>query len=138
MMTRRIMRRFALVLIFVVVGLFDFSGNAWSQKKAFSNFVISEAAISEIKSGHYSFRASILTIAPKSGLPFHVHKSPGLRYVLEGAVTIQWKDRGSQTYAAGSTFHEAAGENHPKGGLAAFNPLDVPAKILIVELVSAQ
>ena len=75
-------------------------------------------------------------IAPHGAIPFHTHEYPGLRYVLEGAIMIQWKDRGSQTFGAGSTYYEGAGANHPTTeGMAAMNPLDVPMRVLIVELV---
>jgi len=55
--------------------------------------------------------------------------------VLEGSLTIVWKSHGSQTFSAGSTYYEAAGENHPSEGMSALNPLDVPARVLIIERV---
>jgi hypothetical protein len=37
-------------------------------------------------------------------IPPHTHKGPGLRYVLDGAISVVWKDRGGQTFNAGSTI----------------------------------
>jgi len=109
-------------------------GNAGAQEKPFGNVVITEALIGNIEPGRYAFKVTVTTVAPSAQIPFHVHSFPGVRYMLEGALTIHWKDRGSQTYSAGSTYYEGPGENHPTSGMSATNPFDVPAKVLIIEL----
>jgi len=118
--------------------LLALAGEGVAQDKAFSNTILTEVPIGEVSQGKYAFRVSVTTIAPRGEIPFHVHEHSGVRYVLEGAITIQWTDRGSQTFSVGSTYYEAAGANHPTEGMAATNPLDVPMRVLIVELVPAK
>lgn len=107
----------------------------WGQDRPFRSVVITNVEIGEIPQGNYALRATIMTVDPGADIPDHVHNYPGLRYMLEGALTIQWKDGGSQTFSAGSTFFERPGANHPPGVMAAANPLGVPARVLIIELV---
>ena len=64
-----------------------------------------------------------------------MHEFHGLRYMLEGALTIAWKEGHTQTFTQGSTYYEGPGENHPPGIMAASNPLDRASKVLIIELV---
>ncbi len=80
-------------------------------------------------------KATMLVMEPGSEVPFHVHKGPGLRYVLEGAITINWKDGKTQTFKAGSTYFEGRGANHPAGTISARNDGQEPCRVLIVELV---
>ena len=108
--------------------------NAQSEPK-YRNDVITQNAIGALDAGHYAFRATITTVEPRSQIPFHIHESPGIRYMLEGALTIHWKEGQSQTFAAGSTYYEGPGENHPPGVMAATNATDGISKVLIVELV---
>ncbi len=110
----------------------------WSQEKPFRNVVITEVLIGDIEPGRYAFKATVTTVAPEAEIPFHTHSYPGIRYMLEGALTIHWKDHGSQTFSAGSTYYEGAGENHPRSGMSAANPLNIPAKVLIIELVRVE
>ena len=62
-------------------------------------------------------KATKLEIQPGGEVPFHMHKGPGLRYVVEVAITIKWKEGNAQTYAAGSTYFEGSGANHRDGNL---------------------
>jgi quercetin dioxygenase-like cupin family protein len=124
----------AWILIAAVVLLAEVGYGA-AQDKQFSSTILTEAVIGDVPQGKYELKASVTTIAPHGSIPFHVHQYPGLRYVLEGAITVQWKDRGSQTFGSGSTYYEGAGANHPTEGMAATNPLAVPMRLLIVELV---
>jgi len=55
--------------------------------------------------------------------------------VLEGAVSIAWKDRGMQTFKAGSTYFEGAGENHPPEEMAAKNVAEGVTRTLVIELL---
>jgi quercetin dioxygenase-like cupin family protein len=85
--------------------------------------------------GKWDMKAVMLVIEPGGKIPFHVHKGPGLRYVLEGAITISWKEGKTQTFKAGSTYFEGQGANHPAGTISARNDGKVPCRVVIVELV---
>jgi quercetin dioxygenase-like cupin family protein len=86
-------------------------------------------------SGKWDMKATMLVLEPGGEIPFHVHKGPGLRYVLEGAITINWKEGKTQTFEAGSTYFEGPGENHPSGTISARNGGKGPCRVVIVELV---
>lgn len=88
-----------------------------------------------VDEGRYQLKATLFTMEPGAEAPYHIHKGPGIRYVLEGAITIQWKNKGANTYGAGSTYTEGPGENHPSGVIAARNLTSVTTKVLIVELL---
>ena len=79
--------------------------------------------------------AAMLVIEPGGQIPFHVHQGPGIRYVLEGAITINWKEGKTETFEAGSTYFEGPGENHPAGTMSARNSGQGPCRVVIVELV---
>ncbi len=91
--------------------------------------------IGRVEAGNYQMKATLFTMEPGAEAPYHIHKGPGVRYVLEGAITIQWKNKGANTYGAGSTYTEGPGENHPPGVIAARNLTSVTTKVLIVELL---
>jgi quercetin dioxygenase-like cupin family protein len=97
--------------------------------------VITQNAIGALEAGQYAFKATITTVEPGAEISFHTHQYPGIRYMLEGALTIHWKEGHSQTFGAGSTYYEGPGENHPPGVMAASNPSDGTSRVLIVELV---
>jgi quercetin dioxygenase-like cupin family protein len=123
--------RFALGLMLMVIPL-----NPEAQEVfQFRNDVITQVPLGSIEAGRYAFRATITTVAPGAQIPFHVHEFHGLRYMLEGALTIAWKEGHTQTFTQGSTYYEGPGENHPPGVMAASNPLDRASKVLIIELV---
>ena len=96
---------------------------------------LSEFELGNIEPGRYVLKAVVFTMQPRAKIPAHVHKSAGTRYVLEGAISINWKNGTAQTYSAGSTYTEGPGENHPPGVMAASNPTDAVTKVLIIELV---
>ncbi len=77
----------------------------------------------------------MLEMQPGAEIPPHTHKEPGLRYVVEGAISVARKDRETQTFKAGSTYFEGAGENHPPGQMSAKNAADGMTRVVIVELV---
>ena len=101
----------------------------------FRNDVITHVSLGHVDAGNYALRASITTMEPFAKIPPHVHEFGGIRYVLEGAITINWKDGGSQTFAQGSTYFEGPGQNHPPGVISASNRADKPTKILYIEWV---
>ena len=124
-----------LLAAFVIFVLSVVSIDAGAQDKPFRNDVITQVEIGDMKSGKYLMKATITTIQPHAKIPFHLHKYNGLRYMLEGSLSISWKDGQFQTYSAGSTYFEGPGANHPEGAMAASNPADSVAKVLIVEIV---
>lgn len=116
-----------------------FGGASFSLKAQepfqFRNDVIAQYPMGHVDSGNYALRASVTTIAADGNIPWHVHEFGGFRYMLEGALTMQWKEKGTQTFTQGSTYYEGPGENHPSGVMAAHNPSDKTSRLLIVELV---
>lgn len=97
--------------------------------------VLTQFNIGHTESGNYKLKATLFTMEPGAEAPYHIHKGPGIRYVLEGAITIQWKGGGANTYGAGSTYTEGPGENHPEGVISARNLTSVTTKVLIIELL---
>ncbi|WP_454766656.1 cupin domain-containing protein [Cupriavidus campinensis] len=102
--------------------------------RKFSLKTLQEIPLGELPPGKWNMAASMLVIEPGGEIPFHVHKGPGLRYVLEGAITIIWKEGKTRTFEAGSTYFEGKGENHPAGTISAKNAGKVPCRVVIVEL----
>jgi len=103
----------------------------------FRNEVIMQVPLEHLEPGNYALRMTVTTIEPYGTIPAHVHEFGGVRYVLEGAITIAWKDGRTQTFAQGSTYYEGPGQNHPAETMAASNPGEKPTKILLVELAPA-
>jgi quercetin dioxygenase-like cupin family protein len=114
---------------------------AWStqlmaqEKPKVRGDTLTQYDIGQVEAGHYQLKATLFSMEPGAEAPYHIHKGPGIRYVLEGAITIQWKDQGANTYGVGSTYTEGPGENHPSGVIAARNLTSVTTKVLIVELL---
>jgi quercetin dioxygenase-like cupin family protein len=114
------------------------SGQAIAQQPGppkYAMDTLQEVPLGELPPGKWDMKATMLVIEPGGKIPFHVHKGPGLRYVLEGAITITWKEGKTQTFAAGSTYFEGRGENHPAGTISARNDGKVPCRVVIIELV---
>ena len=98
--------------------------------------VLEQVDLGELPAGQRVMRMTMSELQPGAEIPPHTHKGPGLRYVLEGAITIAWKDdRGTQTFKAGSTYFEGAGDNHPPGQMSAKNAADGMTRVLLVELL---
>jgi hypothetical protein len=85
--------------------------------------------------GRPTFRMTMLEVQPGAKIPPHTHAGPGIRYMLDGAITIAWKDRGRQRFKAGSTYYEGAGSNYSPSEMSAFNAAKGVTRVLIVELV---
>ncbi len=101
----------------------------------FTMDTLQEVPLGELPPGKWSMKATMLVIEPGGKIPFHVHKGAGLRYVLEGAITITWKEGKTQTFKAGSTYFEGPGANHPAGTISARNDGKGPCRVVIIELV---
>jgi quercetin dioxygenase-like cupin family protein len=127
--------RFGLVCL-SILSCNCFSQDAMAEElPQFRSDVILQVALGHVDAGNYALRATITTIEPLARIPFHVHQFGGVRYVLEGAITINWKEGGTQTFTQGSTYFEGPGQSHPPGVMAASNPGDKPTKILLIEWV---
>lgn len=121
------------VLIMLLVAL---SAQAFAQEKPkIRGDMLTEFDIGSVDPGQYVMKATLFSMEPGAEAPYHIHKGPGIRYVLEGAITIQWSKEGANTYGVGSTYTEGPGENHPSGVIAARNLTSVTTKVLIIELL---
>ena len=58
-----------------------------------------------------------------------------MRYVLEGAITIAWKNGKTETFKAGSSYFEAPRSNHSIGQMSARNAADGRTRVLVFELL---
>jgi quercetin dioxygenase-like cupin family protein len=108
---------------------------ASSEDMKFKSSVLEQVDLGNVPAGERVMKLTLLELQPGAEIPPHTHKGPGLRYVLEGAISIAWKDRDTQTFKAGSTYFEGAGENHPPGQMSAKNAADGMTRVVIVELV---
>ena len=54
--------------------------------------VLEQVDLGELPAGQRVMRMTIGELQPGAEIGPHTHKGPGLRYVLEGAITIAWKD----------------------------------------------
>jgi quercetin dioxygenase-like cupin family protein len=95
-----------------VLGLAGLFMVAMADEPKFKGTVLDQVSLGRLD-GDYTMKVTMLDMEPGAQIPEHTHKGPGLRYVLEGAITIAWKAGGTETFKAGSTYFEAAGSNHP-------------------------
>lgn len=86
-------------------------------------------------SGPQALRIVMLTMDPGAEIPEHQHAGPGLRYVVEGAITVADQTGDEATYAAGETYFEGPGANHPAGEISARGDDDGPTRVLIIEVL---
>ena len=114
------------------------AGTAITDEKAFSGTVLEQVELGNLDAGERVLKMTLLEMQPGAEIPSHTHQGPGLRYVLEGAIGVAWKDGDLQTYEAGSTYFEEAGENHPATEMSARNMSDSETRVLIVELLPKQ
>lgn len=125
-----------LARLVVFIAALAFGGiAAQAQQGAIQSTVLESVDLPGLPPGPKTFRMTMLEMQPGAKIPPHTHAGPGIRYVLEGAITIAWKDRGTQTFKAGSTYYEGAGSNHPPGEMSAINAAKSVTRVLIVELV---
>ena len=109
--------------------------SATAQEKKFKGTMLEQVDLGKLPEGARVLKMTLLELQPRAEIPAHTHKGPGLRYVLDGAISIAWKDRGMQTFKAGSTYFEGAGENHPPNAMSAMNAAEGVTRVLIVELL---
>lgn len=77
--------------------------------------------------GKAHVNAMIVSLAPGESTVVHKHGVPTFIYILEGEVTVDYKDHGKRTYHQGDSFLEAMNVAH-----AGQNTGKVPVKILAV------
>lgn len=108
---------------------------AHAEDMKFKGTVLQQVDLGNLPAGERVMKLTMLELQPGAEIPPHTHKGPGLRYVVEGAISVAWKDRETQTFKAGSTYFEGARENHPPGQMSAKNAADSVTRVVIVELV---
>ena len=123
---------FAACLVFY----FGISANATEQKPKYWSTIMQENSIGHQNASNNALRGRVITFEPGAVARFHVHKAPGIRYILEGAVTVKRKDGTSMTYNAGSTFFEGPVGEKPARAHEVSNDGQVVAKIWLVELIA--
>jgi quercetin dioxygenase-like cupin family protein len=126
------MRMLGAICAIVVAGLEP--SRAQTSVPKVTSSVLKQVPVGELR-GKWDMKATMLVIEPGGQIPFHIHRGPGLRYVLEGAITINWREGKTQTYEAGSTYFEGPGENHPAGTMSAKNSGQGRCRVVIVELI---
>ncbi|MBF0127061.1 MAG: cupin domain-containing protein [Magnetococcales bacterium] len=77
--------------------------------------------------------STIVTITPGEETLWHRHGVPMYVYILSGEVTVDYRDRGTRTFGAGSAFVEAMRQWH-----RGTNRGREPARILVVHMGSEQ
>lgn len=128
--------KIGIIVFFVIqVVVFGFSNVAAEDKPKYWSDVMQENSIGYIAAANKALRGRVITFEPGAVAKFHVHKSPGIRYVLEGTVTVKWKDGNSETYSAGSTFFEGPIGDKPARAHEVSNNGKIVAKIWLVELI---
>lgn len=81
--------------------------------------------------GKLKMRATEIEIAPQGSIGDHLHVGPGIRYLVEGDLTLVDADTGrEQQLRAGDYFDESGDRD-----VRAQNRGAVPVKIVVVELV---
>ncbi len=100
----------------------------------FKATVLNEAPLGNLP-GEQVMKLTLLEMEPGAAIPEHTHKGPGMRYVLEGAITIAWKNGKTETFKAGSSYFEAPGSEHPMGQMSARNAAEGKTRVLIFELL---
>ena len=105
------------------------------QKPKYWSTIMQESSIGHLNAANKALRGRVITFEPGAVAKFHVHKFPGVRYILEGAVTVKRKDGTSKVYNAGSTFFEGPVGQNPAKAHEVSNDGLVVAKIWLVELI---
>ncbi len=96
--------------------------------------MLQDVVLGQIDMKNPMLRARKFSMPPGAKSPTHRHDGPGIRYVLDGEITIYWKDGTKHTYGPGDTYFEGPGENHPPHDMSAANEGDKPVIVYIVDL----
>jgi quercetin dioxygenase-like cupin family protein len=125
------LRRAAALIVFLTLGSIPVA-NADDPK--FKGTVLDQVSLGSLP-GEHIMKMTLLEMEPGAAIPEHTHKGPGMRYVLEGAITIAWKNGKTETFKAGSSYFEAPSSNHPIGQMSARNAAEGRTRVLIFELL---
>ena len=128
------LRRGAALIAFLLLGSIP---AATADDAKFKGTVLDEESLGSLP-GEYIMKMTLLEMEPGAAIPEHTHKGPGMRYVLEGAIAIAWKNGKTETFKAGSTYFEAPGSNHPIDQMSARNAVDGRTRVLIFEILPKQ
>lgn len=77
--------------------------------------------------GTAKLTTGILTLAPGEETGWHTHSVPLTGLVLSGAITVDYGDKGTKTYAEGQSIAEAMGTAHNGRNLGT-----VPVRVFVV------
>jgi quercetin dioxygenase-like cupin family protein len=125
------LRRATALIVFLLLGLIP---AAKADDAKFKGTVLDQAPLGNLP-GERIMKVTLLEMEPGAIIPEHTHKGPGMRYVLEGAIAIAWKNGKTETFRAGSTYFEVPGSDHPIGQMSAQNAVDGKTRVLIFELL---
>lgn len=84
------------------------------------------------KKGQAQVSSSIVSIAPGAETGVHKHNTPMYAYILEGMLTVEYKDGTIKEYGPGTALMEAEGTWHNGKNLG-----DVPVRVLVVNIGAA-
>jgi len=115
-----------------------FSAFASEEQPRVWSTIKQENFIGHMGSANKALRGRVITFEPGAVAEFHVHEFPGIRIVLEGVVTVKWKDGNSETYKAGATFFEGPVGAKPARAHEVSNDGKTTAKIWLVEIISEE
>lgn len=82
--------------------------------------------------GKVKMRATEVTFEPRGMVGDHLHAGPGIRYVSSGELTFVDQNGKEKVVRAGEYMFESGDEN-----IKAYNRGNVPAKLVVVELLPA-
>ena len=103
----------------------------------FKGTVLDEVSLGSLP-GEHTMKMTLLEMEPGAAIPEHTHKGPGMRYVLEGAIAIAWKNGKTETFKSGSSYFEAPNSSHPIGQMSARNAADGRTRVLVLELLPTE
>ena len=125
-----------ILLLLIAMTLTGFSPTSTeAEEKNIQVNLLQQTGLGELSKGRYTLKAQELIMEPGAEIPPHQHKGPGIRYVVEGAITISWIGGQTQTFEAGSTYFEGSGKNHPARTFSAKNAGPGRCRVLIMELI---
>jgi quercetin dioxygenase-like cupin family protein len=128
------LRRVAALIVFLLLGPIPMA-NADDLK--FKGTVLDEVSLGTLP-GEQTMKMTLLEMEPGAVIPEHTHKGPGMRYVLEGAIAIAWKNGKTETFKSGSSYFEAPNSSHPIGQMSARNAADGRTRVLVFELLPTE
>ena len=128
------LRRVAALIVFLLLGPIPMA-NADDPK--FKGTVLDEVSLGTLP-GEHTMKMTLLEMEPGAAIPEHTHKGPGMRYVLEGAIAIAWKNGKTETFKSGSSYFEAPNSSHPIGQMSARNAADGRTRVLVFELLPTE